>query len=349
MKKEMVRVLCADDSATARVLIRAALARDPALQVVAEAADGVEALELTKQLRPDVVTMDVHMPRMTGWEATRRIMVEAPTPIVIVSAQVDPSSVSDCMEALAHGALAVLAKPPGPQAPGFEAGSRRFAQMVKAMADVKVVRRWRGDARAPARGAPWAGPAEVLAIAASTGGPAALQRILSALPHRFRVPILVVQHMTPGFTDGLARWLDAHTPLTVRVARDQEPLEGGTVFIAPDDAHLGLSGRDTAALSPSAPVRGFRPSADHLFESVGRAFGRAALAVVLTGMGDDGAQGLVRLKSSGGHVLAQDEATSVVFGMPGAAVAAGVADEVLALDALPARIATLAGAAGGAP
>jgi two-component system chemotaxis response regulator CheB len=183
--------------------------------------------------------------------------------------------------------------------------------------------------------------AGVVAIATSTGGPAALQRVFSGLDARFPAPILVVQHITPGFADGLATWLGSVCPLRVRTARHGEPLGPGTVYLAPDGRHLGISGH-AAALSDAPPIGGFRPSGTHLFESAARAFGAATVAVILTGMGDDGLEGLRAVRHAGGRVIAQDEDSSVVFGMPGAAIAAGLADAVLPLDAIAGRLAALA-------
>jgi two-component system chemotaxis response regulator CheB len=206
------------------------------------------------------------------------------------------------------------------------------------MAGVSVVRR-REPAAPAARPspalAPW--PRQIVALAASTGGPVALQVILSALPADLDVPILVVQHITAGFVRSLADWLGQCTPLRVKVAEAGESLTAGTVYLAPEDHHLGVLG-PRIRLSPDPPVRGFRPAATALFESVGRAFGRSALAVILTGMGDDGVAGLRELRKAGGHVLAQDELSCVVYGMPGAAVAAGVVDEVVPLEVIAGRL-----------
>ncbi|WP_435011402.1 chemotaxis-specific protein-glutamate methyltransferase CheB [Tundrisphaera lichenicola] len=344
----MIRVLVVDDSETARSLLVLILGSDPGLEVVGEARDGVEAVEMTQRLRPDVVTMDILMPRLDGLAATREIMITAPTPIVIVTAGALPGEVEGSLEMLGHGALDVLKKPVGPDAPGFAASARRLISTVKAMSQVKVVRRWReypprprpnppGPTPPPVAGT----PAQIVAIGASTGGPLALQKLLSGLPPDFSAPILAVQHITQGFTEGLARWLDSVCDLRVKVAGDGEILARGTVYLAPDGLHLGVSDRRRLVTSDDPPVGGFRPSATSLFESVARSFGSSALAVILTGMGVDGVQGLAAIRQKGGRVLAQDESTSVVFGMPGAAIDAGLADLVLPIDAIPARIAAM--------
>ncbi len=337
----MIRVLIVDDSATARGLLAAIFATDPDLQVVGEAADGLGAVALTRKLRPDVVTMDIRMPRMDGLEATKEIMIEAPTPIVIVTASGSVSDVDLSMSALRAGALAVTAKPVGPTALGFDDEAAHLIAQVKAMAHVKVVRHWRA---AKAAGRPAVafsarpGRARVVAVASSTGGPAALECILTRLPGEFAAPILIVQHITHGFVAGLADWLNKAGPLRVKVAEDGETLKQRTVYVAPDDRHLGVTPHGQAALGAAPPVGGFRPSGSVLFDAVAKAYGPAAVAVILTGMGEDGVAGLRGVRQFGGHVIAQDEKSSVIFGMPGAAVAAGLAHDILPVEDIAGRL-----------
>lgn len=340
----MIRVLVAEDSSTARELLVAILGSDPErLTVVGEAKNGLEAVEMTKRLRPDVVTMDIRMPLLDGFEATRRIMIEAPTPVVVVSGS-DILEVETSLNALRAGALAVLEKPVSPGASSFEERCRTLLETVRIMAGVKVVRRFteRPAVRASGpRAAVGAGTRErvrAVAIATSTGGPAALQSIFSRLPADFPAPILVVQHIAKGFVNGLASWLNGGSGVRVRVAEEDEPAVPGTAYLAPDERHLGVSPAGRILISSAPPVDGFRPSGTFLFESAARALGAAALAVILTGMGRDGVEGLRRLKALGGRILAQDEASSVVFGMPAAAIEAGLADEVLALEAVAERL-----------
>jgi two-component system chemotaxis response regulator CheB len=228
-------------------------------------------------------------------------------------------------------------------APDFDEQCRRLIGTVKAMAEVKVVRRWpkRLPSKAPSRPPARTARGRILAIVASTGGPAALARVLSGLSPDFDAPILVVQHIAAGFVDGLAAWLNTTTSLTVRVAHDGEILQPRTVYLAPDGAHLGVKTQSTIALQRTPPIDGFRPSGTALFASVAAVFGDAAVAVLLTGMGEDGVAGLRQVQSAGGCAIAQDEATSVVFGMPGAAVAAGVVDVTLPVDEIASHVEAL--------
>lgn len=343
----MLRAVVVDDSPTVRSLLRRILEADGEIEVVGEARDGVEALALVQSLRPDVVTMDIHMPRMDGLEATREIMIVAPTPIVVVTSSARAGDVNGAMSALEAGALTVLRKPGGPETPDFEAAARLLVSTVKTMAAVKVVRRHRRTAAAavasPAPAATSGGAVKVVAIAASTGGPQALARLLGGLPEDFCAPVLVVQHISAGFTAGLASWLSSSVPLRVKVAEAGEPLVPATVYVAPEDRHLGVTLGRTVALSSEPPVGGFRPSGTYLFESVAAAYGPAAAAVILTGMGEDGLEGLRAVRRAGGRVIAQDEASSVVFGMPAAAIREGLADRILPLDRIAREVASLAG------
>ena len=338
----MIRVVVAEDSRAERALLVAILESDPAIRVVGEAADGSEAVEMTMRLRPDLVTMDVHMPRVDGLEATREIMVRAPTPIVVVSSSVRPDDIALSLRATEAGALAAVAKPESPVSPRFDEDRAQLVAMVKAMADVKVVRRWSGRREADAPPVPTpAAPVRLVAIAASTGGPVALQTILGALPASFPAPVLVVQHLSRGFVAVLARWLDSATALRVKVAEAGERLLPGVVYLAPDDEHLGVTPDGAVELAATPPEEGFRPSASHLFRSASAAYGDSLLAVILTGMGSDGVGGLRQAHAAGALVLAQDEASSVIYGMPGEAVRAGVVGGVLPLHSIGPRLARL--------
>jgi two-component system chemotaxis response regulator CheB len=341
----MIRVLVAEDSPTARRLLVEMLTSDPEITVIGEAVNGLQAVEMAERLRPDLITMDVQMPELDGLEATMRIVGKIPTPIIIVSSQANASEVELSLEATRAGALMVLPKPEGPLSPKFREQQEQLVAMVKAMSDVKVVRRWGAStpakphraitAQSPVRSVERPG---LLAIGASTGGPAALRDVLSAMPPGFGVPILVVQHISRGFVNGLANWLGANTRLQVRVATASEPARPGVVYLAPDDSHLGIRDDGRIALSNAPAIGSFRPSATHLFQSAAAAFGGRTIAVILTGMGDDGVAGLRAVHAAGGLVIAQDESTSVVYGMPREAARAGVVSVVLPLPEIASRL-----------
>ena len=341
-----VRVVVVDDSPTTRRLLVEILRADAEIDVVGQAADGVEAVEMVKRLHPDIVTMDVQMPNLDGFAATKRIMVEAPTPILITTS-VDPRSLAVSLEAVRMGALAVQAKPGDPLAPGFDAEARELVRQVKAMSRVKIVRHYDplpgrvSSTNPPSLAVLHDVPAEVIAIAASTGGPAAIHVILTALPADFPIPILVVQHISPGFSPGFAGWLDKASAVRVKLAEQGELLRPGTVYVGVDDHHLGVTSSRRIHLSTADPVGGFRPSATVLFDSVAAAYGNRAVAVILTGMGRDGVDGLRAIRRLGGRTIAEAEATAVVYGMPGAAVHAGLADFILPLDQVGAALGDL--------
>ncbi len=341
----MIRVLVADDSPTARALIVGMLESDPEFHVVAQAVNGIEAVEKAEQLQPDLITMDVQMPEMDGLTATQAIMSRFPTPIIVVSSQADLRQAELSLEATRAGALIVLPKPVGPTSPGFAAQRDQLISMAKAMSKVKVVRRWTstGGATATPQSLPRVidrSPARVrtqlIAIGASTGGPAALRDIFAALPADFPVPILVVQHIAKGFVGPLAHWLSGAGPIRVNVAGERDALRPATVYIAPDDHHLGVrtspDGMFLTSLAQSPPIGSFRPSANHLFQSTANAIGKALTAVILTGMGDDGVKGLAFVRAAGGRIIAQDEASCVIYGMPREAVRAGLVDVIAPLS-----------------
>jgi len=353
----MIRVLIADDSPTLRHLIRAILESDPELQVVGEAHNGEQAVALCHELRPDIITMDVRMPKMNGFQAIQQIMVESPRPILVLTSTSSDIELGISFKAIEAGALMVAGKPCG--LPDTDPEAARLILQVKAMSEVKVVaRRPRVQKKTPAppgnQPRPGPGPApgrpvRLIAVGASTGGPPALQAILSQLPADLSVPVVVVvQHMSPGFMKGFVRWLTGTTSLRVKLAEQGEPLQPGTVYLGPDHQHLLAAQNGHVRLSDSSPLGGHRPSATVLFESVAQHYGRAAVGVLLTGMGKDGAQGLKALYDAGAHTIVQDEATCVVFGMPKEAIALGAAAEVLPPERIGAGLALLAVAVPGA-
>jgi two-component system chemotaxis response regulator CheB len=307
--------------------------------VVGEAGDGEEAIARALELEPDVITMDVRMPRRNGLEAIREIMRLAPRPIVVISNAVVGPNEQISFQALKLGALEVLPKPDALQPHHFAVQAEAIRQAVRSVAG--LARGMRRDAageewRAPLVTAPTAahaGPPACVGIGASTGGPPALQKSLSALPGDYPAPILVVQHIAEGFVDGLARWIGGQCALNVRLAREGEVPEPRTVLFAPDRRHLMISmGR--VRLDDSAPVKGLKPSVTLLFASLAREFGSRAVGLLLTGMGDDGAAGLKLMRERGALTVAQGPRSSIVWGMPRVAVETGAAVAVLELEAI---------------
>ncbi len=339
----MIRVVLAEDSPTARELLLEILNSDGGIDVIGVAKDGKEVIELARTLRPDVILMDVQMPLMDGISATREIMKEQPVPIVIVSANVDVREVEVSMNALSAGALALVPKPPGPSSPRFDAQRRELLATVKAMSKVKLARRGEPRIRPEPPGAALpstrpAQPVRVIAIAGSTGAPATLQKILASLPRDFPVPVLIVQHIAVGFSDGFVHWLNAGSQLKVQLASNGERLMPATAYVCPDNKHLIAGAAGVVLLTDARMVGGFRPSATLLFESVAEVYRSGALALILSGMGRDGVDGLGTVKKAGGRILAQSEASCVVYGMPKEAVLAGWVDEILAPDEMGPRL-----------
>ncbi|MBI2393392.1 MAG: chemotaxis-specific protein-glutamate methyltransferase CheB [Deltaproteobacteria bacterium] len=339
---QKIRVLVVDDSATVRKRLVDALGADPAFEVVAEAADGEVGWELCSLLHPDVVTLDMMMPRVDGLEATKRIMATCPTPIVIVSSR-SQSEMRGALDALSAGAVDALDKPSSDD----RAWDSRLRAVVRLIAGLKVIRRPRAlqDLGPAPRDRREVEARDVVAIGASTGGPAAIAEILHALPASLNATVLVVVHIGPQFAPLLAEWLGHQTSIPVRVARDGERLSTSParaeILLAPAEAHLTV--RDGALAHDFGPEQHrCRPSVDVLFHSVAEALGPRAIGCLLTGMGRDGAQGLSAIRAAGGATIVQDEATSVVFGMPRAAIELGAADDVLPLLAIAPHIACLA-------
>jgi two-component system, chemotaxis family, protein-glutamate methylesterase/glutaminase len=355
-----IRVLVVEDSPTIRHRLVEVLRADPEIDVIGDADDGRRAIELCQSLRPDVITLDMMLPVMTGLAATEYIMAYCPTPILIVSASTNRGELFRTYDALAAGAVDVLDKPTGDEID--DAWERRFLATVKLVSRIKVITHVRGKLRStpPAHEigsgrtpAAAGGPNEpraacsLVALGASTGGPAAIVEILRALPPTFRLPILLVLHIGEPFGAAFADWLDGTSPLRVAYARDGEELPEagrGRVVMAPPDRHLVLKeGRLRLTRNPER--HSCRPSVDELFESLACEAADRCTACLLTGMGRDGAAGLLALRRAGAATIAQDEATSVVFGMPREAILLGAAQQVLALgDIAPALARAAAGA-----
>jgi two-component system chemotaxis response regulator CheB len=350
---QRTRVLIVEDSLTVRGRLAEILASDPDIEVIGQAEDGKRAIEICGQCRPDVITMDIMLPIMSGLAATEYIMAHCPTPILVVSASINRGELFKIYDALAAGAVDVLEKPVGTEAEGV--WERRFLSTLKLVAKIRVITHprarlaglYRSVVKAPLQLIDSSRPAQkydLVAIGASTGGPAAIVEILRSLPAAFQLPILFVLHINEPFGTAFADWLDGQTGRRVAYPKDGAPLSSaiGRVAMAPGGQHLIV--RDGCLDLTTDPERhSCRPSVDVLFESVARECGASAVACLLTGMGKDGALGLLKIRSAGGMTIAQDEATSVVYGMPREAAMLGAATDVLRLGDIGPRLAALQG------
>ncbi len=324
-----IRVLIVEDSRSQRELLVMMLQSSGQFEVIGTAENGQEAIEATRKLRPDVIAMDIHLPIVDGYEATRQIMQTCPTPIVMVSNSLGAEG-RRSVEALAAGALAVIRKPGSLTRAEYEQERQNLITTLRLMTDVPVVTRYppRPPHMPALHAAPRTSKAQLLAIAASTGGPAAVQTVLASLGDTFPLPVLVVQHISRGFIQALVDWLNTTVPMPIRIAQQHEPLQPGVAYLPPDDHHLLTQSSSTIGLQPGSDADRYCPSANYLFHAVAKTHGQHAIGIILTGMGDDGAQGLKALHATGAHTIAQDEASSVVYGMPHAAVEVGAINRI---------------------
>jgi two-component system chemotaxis response regulator CheB len=306
------------------------LAQSPEIEVVGKAHNGKEALKLIPQVQPTVICTDFHMPIMDGLEFTRAVMAEHPRPILVISSAVGADNNEHVFSLLNAGAVDVFPKPSSGWGAGDEAAQQIIAK-IKILAGVVVFKRSpsRPSTRTTEKSAPPETTARVVAIGASTGGPQALQEILTQLPPDFPSPVLCVQHISEGFLQGLVDWLAAQCQMKVKIARSGETPLPGTVYFPAEETHLTVDSRGRLLSSHGAPVGGHRPAVTVLFDSVAEYYGSAAIAVLLTGMGRDGAEGMQAVARAGGVTMAQDEASCVVFGMPRQAIDAGAVRHVL--------------------
>lgn len=343
-------MLVADDSLTVREYLKYSINSQPDMQVVAVAKDGEEAVRMVKMHHPDVVSMDIHMPVMDGLKATERIMSQFPVPIVIVTSSWH-SDKDNLFRAVRAGALTIVKKPPGPGHRDSAALMAKVIDTLKVMSEVKVVRRlihYDGPRvqetglreRQVVNSFPAA--VKVVVIGSSTGGPPVLKTILQSLSSDFPVPILVVQHITAGFLEGMVQWLDKECSLSIRIPKDGEWTQAGNVYFAPDNHHMGIRESGSIVLNNDPPESGLRPSVSCLFRSAAKSLGMRAVGVLLTGMGKDGAQELKEMKDAGAITLVQNKESCAVFGMPGEAVKIGGASHVLAPEQIAAWLNSLA-------
>lgn len=346
MTARTIQVLVVDDSKVAHMLLTSILECDPKIRVIGAVNNGQAALDFVARHTPDVILMDIHMPVMDGFEATRRIMETKPVPIVVCSATTDPKDVATTFRMMEAGAVACLGKPVGREHPDFEQMAANIRQTVRLMSEVKVVRRWTRGRLAPipapvarsveVNGAPL--EVKVVGVGASTGGPQVLQEILAGLPKAFPASILIVQHIAPGFLPGLAEWLNQTTSLQIQIAAYGVCPMPGHVYLAPDDFHMGITASGRILLTKEEPHNHLRPAVSYLFRSLAGVCGPAAVGVLLTGMGKDGAAELKLMKDAGAVTIAQDRDSSVVHGMPGEAIRLGGATHVWPADKIAERL-----------
>ncbi len=319
-----IKILVVEDSPVVRDYLVYLFSSDPELHVVGTASNGYEAIDLVKKKKPDIITMDIEMPKMNGLEATRIIMQENPTPIVLVSSSFDINEVNQTFAALEAGALSIMAKPMGIQHPQYSKLKNDLIKTIKLMSEVKVVTR-----RSKYLQKKHSETNEVsvsvdenntnyklVAIGVSTGGPQILQNIFSNLPTTFKIPIVVVQHIPEGFLEGMIVWLNKSSKLPINIAKQSEKPIPGNIYFAPAEMHLSIDQQSCFKLIENIPLSNIRPSVSHLFRSVGKYFGSSAIGILLSGMGKDGAEELRMMKERGSLTIIQDEETSVVFGMP---------------------------------
>lgn len=347
MPPRVIRILLVEDSPVASAILQRLLGGQPDLQVVGVARHGLEALALIPQVNPHIICTDLHMPRMDGLELTREVMSRCPLPILVISASVQEDDTQNVFRILEAGALDIFPKPITGLAAEYEHAKRELLNKIRVLSGVSVFTQHRRDrppsplpiptplAATPRHPALDIRAPRILAIGASTGGPQALQTIFEALPAKFPVPILCVQHISEGFLDGLIDWLNLKSRLQIRTAVAGELPQANTVYFAPERHHLQLDGQGRLSPMPTAPVCGHCPSVTVLFESVANHYRRSAAGILLTGMGRDGADGLQAIAQAGGTTIAQDEATSVVFGMPKEAIALGAAQHILPIQKIP--------------
>ncbi len=338
MNTEKTKVLIVDDSPTVVEYLTRIFNATGRLQVIGTARNGKEAVDFVRHTRPDIITMDVIMPVMNGFEATREIMSTDPIPIVILSASWDPAEVQQSFKAMEAGALASFAKPSGVASAGNAESIRELVANLEALAHIKLVRRRplvtrllpnETAAAAPVANArPLRNPG-IVVIGVSTGGPPVLRCILAGLAKDFALPVLIVQHISKGFTQGLVDWLGGTSALPVTLGRHGELLSPGRIIVAPDDYHMEVGADEQVVLTVDEPEQGLRPAAARLFRSAAAVYGHCTIAVILTGMGNDGAREMRDIKDRGGVTIAQDEKSCVVYGMPKAAAELNAVKHVL--------------------
>ena len=341
----MIKVLLVEDSPIALNVLKRMIDSDPEMRVVGTARTGQDAMGLLPKLKPNMICTDLFMPRMDGLEFTQQVMATQPTPILVISAGVGSEDKNNVFSLLEAGAVDVFPKPSGGQIEDYEAQKDKLLQKIRVLAGVKVFTKRNKGIQLPGKqkepltmppvgnriSPKFTRPIEIVAIGASTGGPQAFQEILAKIPLTFPVPILCVQHISQGFLEGFIRWLDQSCPIPIQIAKTGEKPQAGRVYFPPDRQHLRLDSQGRFICLEGPPVDSHCPSVTVLFQNVAQRFGAASVGILLTGMGRDGATGLADLKAKGAYTIAQDEASSIVFGMPQEAIKLDAAKVVLPL------------------
>ncbi len=351
MTQKKIKVLIVEDTLVAQKLLKGLVESDERFELVGIAENGKQAIEFVDKYAPDVVSMDILMPVMDGVEATRKIMQANPIPIVIVSSYYQTTEVDMAMRVLDAGAVSILPRPYGPGHSKFAQSTRQYLNTLKMMAEIKVVRRKEEKpSKAIQETKPTIQPKQksytsdkikALAIGASAGGPQGLSTILSMLPEDFEAPVFVAQHIDAHFADGFATWLNTTSKLPVKIASNGERALNGHVYLPPGNHHLTVKLDGTIAITKELSIKEIRPSVNHLFRSIATTYGKNALAVLLSGMGKDGANELKTLYDLGAFTIAQDENSCLVFGMPGEAVRIGAVSKILSPENIAKEIINL--------
>ncbi|MGA1823667.1 MAG: chemotaxis-specific protein-glutamate methyltransferase CheB [bacterium] len=326
----MIKVLIVDDSPTVLEYMQYIINSDDDLDVVGVAKDGKEAMDMAQRMHPDVITMDLHMPVINGYIATKEIMENFPAPIIIMSSHIATDQSEYNFRAMEAGAVAVVEKPYGPGSPEDDPKIAKMIQTIKLMSEIKVVKRlskYKKTTNAHSLLSP--SRTEIVAIGVSTGGPPVIKTIISELSKDFPYPILIVQHITSGFLQGMVEWLSKNAPLPIHIANQGDKIKGGHVYFAPDDFHMGIVKKGEIMLSKSEHEYGMRPSVSYLFRTITKTYGRDAIGMLLTGMGKDGAMELKAMRDSGSITIAQNKESSIVHGMPGEAIKLGGVEHIL--------------------
>jgi two-component system chemotaxis response regulator CheB len=341
----MIKVLVVDDSPTIREIMKDILTSDKDIEVIGAVSNGEEAIRFMGKNKPDIITMDIDMPKMNGFEATRRIMETTPVPIVIITALFNSKDIDRTFQAMEAGAVSVIEKPTAITDGDFDKAAQNIVHMIKLMSEIKVIKRKtiyknkKTGYLENYKAKNTLSSIKIAAIGVSTGGPPVLQRIFSKLPSNIKLPILVVQHITPGFIEGLVDWLSGVTEYPIHIAVHGEKVLPGHIYFAPDGFHMEIRGDGKIFLNGAEKENGLRPAVSFLFRSIARYYGKNSIGILLTGMGKDGAEELKLLKDIGAITVAQDKETSIVYGMPGEAVKLDAATYILP----PEKIADLFG------